>query len=173
MFYMRRIPQLENFEHLELVYTNFTINPMTKAKMANASVKAIPTNIIGVIFPAASGFRPIASSALETMSPMPIPGPSTPNPTASAIPNAFADSNSISYVLFNNADNYSQRMLYLYHILHTKYQILTLVGFRNRDFYKEESQKRENRSLYESDENLKNHERHRKEIRNKVTDYEN
>ena len=90
-----QLEQVEHLEHLELVYTNLTMNPMTNANIASASVKAIPTNIIGVIFPAASGLRPIASRALETMSPMPIPGPSTPNPTASAIPNAFADSSSI------------------------------------------------------------------------------
>src|SRR3989344_1539761 len=110
-----QLEQVEHLEHLELVYTNFTIKPITRAKIANASVNAIPTNIMGVIFPVASGLRPIASSALATMSPMPMPGPSTPKPTASAMPNAFADSNSILYVLFNNADNSSQRMLYLYH----------------------------------------------------------
>ena len=71
------------------------IKPITRAKMANASVTAMPINIVVWIFPAASGLRPMASNARPTKIPRPIPGPMTPRPTAIAIPSVFATSISI------------------------------------------------------------------------------
>ena len=70
--------------------------------MASASVTAMPMNIVVCIFPAASGFRPMASSARPTKMPNPMPGQMTPKPTASAMPNVFATSISISFVTINN-----------------------------------------------------------------------
>ena len=72
---------------------------MTSAKMASASVNATPINITVCICPEASGLRPIASSALPTTSPIQMPGPMTPKPTASAMPIIFADSMSILFLI--------------------------------------------------------------------------
>src|SRR6478609_1356838 len=54
--------------------------------MATASASAAPMIIVDRISPAASGFRPSACMAPFTARPIPIPGPSAPNPMAMAPP---------------------------------------------------------------------------------------
>ncbi len=52
-----------------------------------ASAKAAAKSIGTKIFPAASGFRPIDSMALDPMNPMANPGPIDPIPMAKALAN--------------------------------------------------------------------------------------
>lgn len=75
--------------------TNRAIKAITSAKIAIASVNAIPMNIVACNCPDASGLRPIASSARPTIIPIPIAGPNAPSPIASAIESTCTDSCSI------------------------------------------------------------------------------
>lgn len=79
--------------------------------MAIASANARARTIFVVTADWASGFRPIASTALEPIRPIPIPGPSAPIAMASAVANIFIASGLIdeihllSKVCFNDRDS--------------------------------------------------------------------
>lgn len=58
--------------------------------MAIASASAIPINIAGKILPDASGFLPIASIALNPISPIAIAGPKPPIAIAAPFANIIS-----------------------------------------------------------------------------------
>lgn len=65
------------------------MNPNNRAKIAKDSAKAITKIINDLIFASACGFLPNEIKAALPISPIPIAGPKTPNPTTIAMANSL------------------------------------------------------------------------------------
>src|SRR3990167_6754603 len=140
--------------------------------MARASTKAIPMNMVACTFPAASGFRPIASRARDTKIPIPIPGPNTPIPAAIAIATAFiasaftsaiciAISISVINVLFL-MDKYESRP-----ICFNGTRDYPLMRLCHSHLNKEQCQHRKHKGLDKTDKEFKSVQRHWGDVRHK------